>query len=299
MLNAVTVYSRMSVLREMLEAYIQDTLSKEIPYEEVFYALKGGKALRGTLALFMAECLGGDPSIALPIAFALELMHSASLIHDDIIDKSEVRRGRESFWKKYGLEKSIIYPHVLMATAIKYVSKAGIEAVRESMDAWRKAAIGQIWDMEILKGERGVASYIDIVAYKTGAVFEASSVLPLYALGLDGGIISTAKKFGLSLGSAYQILDDLSDIEKGEKSSGSVLKLLEESGGEVYPYALNLFKEELDKILKNAAELSIKLAYYARYSLETFLQETSDETHQKILGIINSRWTYWGLPDYR
>lgn len=299
MITVSLVMSRIKELKDILDSYITSIIIQEELPNEIKYALQGGKEIRGTLALFMADTLAGNPSVALPVAFAMELMHSASLIHDDIIDNSELRRGRESFWKRYGLEKAIIFPHIMMATAIKYVAQAGIKAVLESMDAWRNAALGQIWDMEVLKGGKTSASYLDIISKKTGVVFEAASVLPLYALNFEEKAVKEARNYGLSLGRAYQILDDIIDIEMGKKDSGSVVKLLEEAGEASHSYALKLFKNELDTLFRSSMSLSTQLAYYARYSLEVFLSECQDTSRRLFLDLIEARWDYWGLPAYQ
>jgi len=300
MLSVVALESETKRLRERLRDYIREELYEKEPFlEELVYALEGGKMIRGTLALFVAKALGGDAEPALPIALALELMHSASLIHDDIIDKSEVRRGRASFWKRYGLEKAIVFPHVMMATAIKYVAKAGTRAVIESMDAWYKAALGQLWDMEILKGVEPGVSYLDVISYKTGAVFEASAVLPIYAIQQEESAVEYARVYGLSLGRAYQILDDLVDVEKGVRDSGSVIQLLKESQGNHLDYAEKKFVGEVDRVFESAARLSSSLAYFARYSLELFLRECSCQARRILEDKLESRWRHWGLPDYQ
>ncbi|MEZ0346655.1 MAG: polyprenyl synthetase family protein [Infirmifilum sp.] len=299
MMTLTLLRSRIDELRKMLDSYIRENLSSEIPSEDVLYALEGGKRIRGTLALYIADSLAGNPQKALPVALALELMHSASLIHDDIIDRSYLRRGRESFWKKYGINYAVIFPHIMIATAIKYVAKAGANAVVESMEAWRRAAYGQIWDMQILDGIDPGISYMQIISSKTGAVFEAASVLPLYALGYPEARIADARMFGLALGSAYQILDDLADVEKERRDSGSVVKLLQESRGDPISHGVNLFQNEIDKILKSALKLSSSLAFFARYSLELFLLECKPPTRKRISEIISSRWSYWKLPDYQ
>lgn len=296
MQSAALLESKVTALRAELEHYIEkELLTEHALQEKLMYALRGGKEIRGVLALFIADVLAGDIKPVLPIALALELMHSASLIHDDIIDKSELRRGKESFWKHYGLEEAIIFPHIMMSTAIKYVARAGVKAVTESMDAWYRAALGQLWDIEILKGRDPGVSYAEIISYKTGAVFEASAVLPLYAIQYPESAVEHARLYGASLGRAYQVLDDLVDIENGVMDSGSVVQLLRESNGDPLSYASEIFVKELDACLKSAMALSGDLAYFAIYSLELFLRECRCSVGNTLKEKLYSRWRHW-LP---
>ncbi|QOJ78489.1 polyprenyl synthetase family protein [Infirmifilum lucidum] len=296
---ATLLESRVRALRVELEHYIEKELFKEHALKEkLMYALHGGKEIRGVLALFTAEVLAGDARPALPVALALELMHSASLIHDDIIDKSESRRGKESFWKRYGLEEAIVFPHIMMSTAIKYVARAGVKAVIESMDAWYRAALGQLWDIEILNGRDPGIRYIDIISHKTGAVFEASAVLPLYAVQYPESAVEYARLYGASLGRAYQILDDLVDIENGVRDSGSVVQLLRESDGDPLSYAGKIFANELERCLRSAMALSEELAYFAMYSLELFLRECKCSVGNTLKEELYSRWRLWAPQGY-
>lgn len=300
MTSPLELGQRVEELRHILNMYMSEELSREqIPFtEELSFALQGGKGLRGLLALIVATVVAGDPKPALPVAMAVELMHAASLIHDDVVDEAEQRRGRESFWKRFGLDRAIIFPHVVIATAIKYVAKAGAPAVVESMEAWRKAAIGQIWDTDILKGRDPRVSYLDVISNKTGAVFEAAAVLPLYAANsLEH--VEQARLYGLSLGRSYQILDDVSDYEKGVYDSGSTIQLVRESQGDPLDYAIRLFSAEIDKVLGEALKLSEQLAFFARYSLEQFLNESSGKVKATFSKVLVNRWSYWGLPGYQ
>jgi len=258
-------------LRRGLENYIASETPRLFPgvEEEVGYALAGGKRVRGVLTLYVAEIFGVEG--AEPLAYAIELMHSASLVHDDIVDKALERRGRESLWARYGMGDAVTLPHLMISRAVDLISRAGVDAVRDSMDAWYRAAMGQMWDTWLMEGRRVEAGYLDIVAAKTGAVFEAAVFLPLYAGGRRG-LVGLAKRFGGLLGSVYQVIDDLASLD-GAPDSGSLVALEREAGGDPGGYASTLLGRLLPEMMSAARRLSPRLAGFAAYTIKVFLEE--------------------------
>ncbi|MCC5997982.1 MAG: polyprenyl synthetase family protein [Thermofilum sp.] len=280
-------------LRETLAKYSAEMIKRYFPevYEEASYAIQGGKLIRGSLSLLIARILSSDIEKVLPIAFSIELMHAASLIHDDIADESESRRGRQSFWKKYGLKDAVTFPHIIIPVAITLVAEAGVEAVIESMLQWRKAALGQLWDTRILEGKQVQVAYEQLIEYKTASVFEASCSLPLIALG-KRDLISAGKTYGKSLGMLYQVLDDYADIANNNVDSGSsrlLLMQVKEREG-IKRYVKELASKYFTDIRDASIKLHPSLMDFAVMSMEKFASEAGEsvqhilqEVEEKIL----------------
>ena len=260
-------------LRQRLEAYISSQTPRLFKgfEEEVGYALAGGKRVRGVLTLYFAARLGLTPESSLPYAYAIELMHSASLVHDDIVDKAGERRGRPSLWASYGLGDAVTLPHLMISRAVTLISAAGTPAVRDSMDAWYRAAQGQIWDTRLLEGRSVDAPYIELVKAKTGAVFEAAAFLPLYAAG-HASLVPEAKRYGSLLGAVYQVIDDLASLN-GPPDSGSLVALTREAGGDPEGYAKRLLGSLLPRLFDAASRLDPSLIGFAAYTIRVFLRE--------------------------
>lgn len=268
-----------TALREMLRNYSREKLREYFPevLEEVEYAFQGGKLIRGTLSLLIAKTLSPDVRKVLPIAFAVELMHAASLIHDDIADESPQRRGRPSFWAKYGLEDAVTFPHIIIPVAITLVAEAGVDAVIESMSQWRKAALGQLWDIRLLQGRNVQVPYEQLIEYKTASVFEASCSLPLIALNKKD-LLRVGKTYGRALGMLYQVLDDYADVVNNRIDSGSS-RLLAAQTRDVA--ALNSCVENLAikyfwEVLESSRRLHPSLAEFALLSMEKFASEAGE-----------------------
>jgi geranylgeranyl pyrophosphate synthase len=280
-------------LRETLAKYSAEMIKRYFPevYEEASYAIQGGKLIRGSLSLLIARILSSDIEKVLPIAFSIELMHAASLIHDDIADESESRRGRQSFWKKYGLKDAVTFPHIIIPVAITLVAEAGVEAVIESMLQWRKAALGQLWDTRILEGKQVQVAYEQLIEYKTASVFEASCSLSLIALG-KRDLISAGKTYGKSLGMLYQVLDDYADIANNNVDSGSsrlLLMQIKEREG-IKRYVKELASKYFTEIRDASIKLHPSLMDFAVMSMEKFASEAGksvqhilQEVEEKIL----------------
>jgi len=278
-------------LRETLAKYSAEMIKRYFPevYEEASYAIQGGKLIRGSLSLLIARILSSDIEKVLPIAFSIELMHAASLIHDDIADESESRRGRQSFWKKYGLKDAVTFPHIIIPVAITLVAEAGVEAVIESMLQWRKAAMGQLWDTRILEGKQVQVAYEQLIEYKTASVFEASCSLPLIALG-KRDLISAGKTYGKSLGMLYQVLDDYADIANNNVDSGSsrlLLMQVKEREG-IKRYVKELVSKYFTEIRDASIKLHPSLMDFAVMSMEKFASEAG-ESVQHILQEIEEK----------
>ncbi|MEJ2209544.1 MAG: polyprenyl synthetase family protein [Anaerolineae bacterium] len=181
--------------------------------------IKNGKRLRPLLCLLASQAAGGDPQQALPAAAAVELIHNFSLIHDDIQDGSDFRRGRRAVWNIWGEAQGINAGDGMFALAhlaLQRLSACGVPPERQQAAArvFDQACIdlcqGQFLDMlleDTLDVELDV--YLQMVGYKTAALMAASVGLGAVIASDDPALVEHYHDFGQNLGMAFQFQDDV------------------------------------------------------------------------------------------
>lgn len=186
-------------------------------YQPIKYALSsGGKRLRPVLTLMGADAFGDNAEKAVIPAIGIETFHNFTLLHDDVMDKSDTRRGRATVHKKFNENAAILSGDTMLTLAGEYVSEVDDDKLREVTDTFNRMAIkvyeGQVLDMDFeTETEIPVDDYINMIKLKTGALLGASVKI--------GAIIgkATAKDaelmydFGINIGIAFQIQDDWLD----------------------------------------------------------------------------------------
>lgn len=200
-------------LRAQVEEWLGELeLSPELGglEEPVRYALAGGgKRIRPVLCLATAEAAGGDPDAALPAAAAIELVHSFSLVHDDLpaLDDDEERRGRPTAHVRFGEAHAILAGDALLteafALALRY---SGNEIARELAFATSGMIAGQYLDVNGGRPDRAALNRL-----KTGRLFEASVGCGLWSAGLPRNEQEPWREFGSDYGFLFQAVDDLLD----------------------------------------------------------------------------------------
>ncbi|MEW5825602.1 MAG: polyprenyl synthetase family protein [Candidatus Bipolaricaulota bacterium] len=168
-----------------------------------------GKLVRSSLVLFTIEALGGRRDEALPAAVALELIHGFSLVHDDIQDRDETRRGRPTLWSQYGVAQAINAGDLLHALAAREAARAGAEAALILAAATGRMIEGQSLDLQ-LEARRGAArDVLQMIDGKTGALLSCALELPASLVGAAPKTREALAAAGIALGRAFQIRDDL------------------------------------------------------------------------------------------
>ena len=172
-----------------------------------------GKMLRARLAFLSAAAVGGDPSDAMAGAVAIELLHGASLVHDDIIDGSPERRGLPALHRELGVGRAIAIGDYLILHALSELARC-----HDVADDRRARAMEALvhWGKECCRGEiselgTASAAYEHVARRKTGSLFAAAATLGAILAGASRDQIDTLAAFGLSVGVAYQVSDDLVD----------------------------------------------------------------------------------------
>lgn len=175
--------------------------------------LAGGKRLRPVLTILTARCLGGSGRDIYPLACSLELLHSATLIHDDILDNADVRRGRKSTHLIFGIKRAILAGDALLALANMIVARYDVPAMNYCVaEAILKTASGEVEEIENLRNpEMDEATYLEIIRGKTAFLIQAACSCGAMASGVSRDIQEQGASFGMNLGIAFQLVDDALD----------------------------------------------------------------------------------------
>lgn len=203
-------------------AKIEDVLKREVDlyswsefHAPLHYACEGGKRIRPLILVLSAECIKSksvEPDAYLA-ATAIELLHTESIIHDDIIDEENQRRGKPSFHVKYGYNSSILTADFVLGVILNISSKLkDPRIINELSDAATKMTEGEMMEIKLGK-EMNITEddYIKVLEYKTASLFEASAKIGAIVGGGDEEQVHTMTSFGNLLGIAYQVHDDLID----------------------------------------------------------------------------------------
>jgi geranylgeranyl diphosphate synthase type I len=176
----------------------------------------GGKRLRPIICLLSAEAVGGSRDKAIFTAIAIELLHNASLVHDDIIDENYIRRKNPSNPARYGEKKAIVIGDFLFGLSCEMLARCGVpEVVGLVSSAVSDIAMGQYLEFSLrLQNLKEVTehSYMEVAALKTAAIFMASAASgAMLGCGSEEEI-ENLRNYGKNLGMAFQIQDDILDV---------------------------------------------------------------------------------------
>jgi len=182
----------------------------------------GGKRLRPRLTLLAAEANGADPRDHLPLASYMELIHVATLIHDDVVDRAQTRRGVNATAVDFGNRVSVLAGDYLFAWIFRNVTANYPAPIPHILSA----TLAEITDGEVLQlravRDLGLseAAYVEIVMKKTAALFAASAECGAIMAGGSALRVKALRDFGLYYGIAFQMLDDLLDVTSNEADLG-------------------------------------------------------------------------------
>ncbi|MCF8104964.1 MAG: polyprenyl synthetase family protein [Desulfohalobiaceae bacterium] len=182
----------------------------------------GGKRLRPMLCLLTARALGYEGKDIYPLAAALELIHSATLLHDDILDQAEMRRGKTTAHIVFGVNEAILAGDALLAVANRIVTEyESLPLVRCISQAIYWTAVGEIQEIQQLKEPSlTVEKYMEIVVGKTGYLLQTCCQSGAIMSGSLQEQVEAAKTFGLNLGIAFQLVDDALDYSVSHLNTG-------------------------------------------------------------------------------
>jgi len=193
---------------------------KEPPelYDPIAYTMnQGGKRLRPLLTLLACDLFGGNIEKALYPALSIEVFHNFTLVHDDIMDKAPLRRGKETVFKKWNPDIAILAGDTMFALAYTYALKTDAEIVPEILTVFSKAAIevceGQQYDMNFEQLQSvSIEDYINMIRLKTAVLLGASIEIGAICARANTEDVRNLYNFGIQLGIAFQLKDDLLDV---------------------------------------------------------------------------------------
>jgi octaprenyl-diphosphate synthase len=183
---------------------------------------RAGKRMRPILILLMARNYGSVTDVTQHAAVGLELLHTASLVHDDVVDESRERRGQESVNALYDNKVAVLVGDYILSTALLNVSYTHSEKiVRYLAELGRTLSDGEILQLSSIDNEEiSEETYYNIIKNKTAALFEACSAIGALSAGASDEEVERAKLFGRQLGIIFQIRDDIFDYYNDEKEIG-------------------------------------------------------------------------------
>ena len=181
----------------------------------------GGKRIRPMMTLAGARIAGGSPH-AIGLATAVEFIHSATLLHDDVIDESNLRRGRDTANALWGNEASVLVGDFLFARAFELMVEAGdIKVLGQLANASAQITEGEIKQMTIAgMPDTPQAAYFDVITGKTAILFAAAAAAGARIAGAHDNDVAVMHDYGLQLGLAFQIMDDAMDYAVSSSAMG-------------------------------------------------------------------------------
>ncbi|WP_231128987.1 polyprenyl synthetase family protein [Candidatus Nitrosocosmicus hydrocola] len=246
---------------------IDESLFKEIEcyswsefYLPLKYACQGGKRIRPLILNLAAETVldsninSTSANVAdniFSVSSAVELLHTESVIHDDIIDSDNLRRGQPSFHVKYGYNASILTADFILGIILNISAKANNSLVTQELS---KASIrmseGEMLELRLVKNHSiSQEQYINVIENKTASLFEASAKMGAILANGSENQINALANFGRLLGIAYQIHDDLIDYNNEERLFNILVKQNDEN---------NIFIEIMENTYLNYSDLARK-----------------------------------------
>jgi geranylgeranyl diphosphate synthase type I len=199
---------RRTLVEDRLEAVLDGVEPSELADEVSHVALSGGKRVRPLVTMLACEAAGGATEDAVDFGVGVELVHNASLVVDDVIDQSEVRRGVDSAWTAFGYGPAIIASDGLLGEAFGLFSPEprAMQAATEAM-----IELGEGEATELVAQPTDETEYMELARCKTGALFRAAAELGAIAADADPFTVEAFGEYAERVGVAFQIRDDVLD----------------------------------------------------------------------------------------
>lgn len=269
-------------------------------YEPIEYAMhQGGKRIRPLLALMASELFSGDIEKAKPAAIAIEVLHNFTLLHDDIMDKSPLRRGMPTVYNKYDTSAAILSGDTMYSLACKYLLRSETKLIPDLMECFTQGIIevfhGQAYDMEFEeRNDVKIEEYIEMIRLKTGVLLASALKLGAITAHADKKDMDYLYNFGLNIGIAFQLQDDILDCWSNLEDFGKVTgtDIADNKKTFLYLKSLELADKDDKEVLtkyfsstnfdKQEKEDAIK-AIYHKLNLKVIAQELMQEYNNKAM----------------
>lgn len=174
----------------------------------------GGKRLRPKIVALVGTAAGLPSEVYMPFAYTVELMHTASLLHDDVVDGTEIRRSRPTANQVFGDKPALLAGDFISASAIETMCSLGDMRLALSMvQTIKKMSEGELRELEHTKSfHDSMEVYLDIIYLKTASLFELCSLGPGILAGLPEDVLGSLAAYGRGIGMAFQIVDDIINV---------------------------------------------------------------------------------------
>ena len=198
-------------------------------YEPIEYTLAaGGKRVRPQLAMIACQMFGGKEKEVLPAALALEVFHNFTLLHDDVMDKADVRRGRATVHVKWNENTAILSGDQMLIEAYKLLAGVPAEKLPKVLQLFNKMATeiceGQQYDVDFESQEQvAVEEYLKMIRLKTSVLLATALQIGSYIAGANEQQQETLYQFGINVGLGFQIQDDILDVWGDPKTFGKAV----------------------------------------------------------------------------
>jgi len=265
------IQTYLSEKKKLIDAGLEAILSsEEMPVRRLAQGVRhavfpGGKRIRPILTIAGCDAAGGECPQIVPIACCVELVHSYSLVHDDLpaMDDSDLRRGLPTVHKVVGEGMAVLVGDQLLTLAFQTLACLGgidnskrMQLLRELVSACGTSGLigGQALDLESEEKSVKEESVHEIARRKTGALIEASVAMGAIAGDASDEHLTRLRKYGASIGLAFQIVDDLLDVEGREETLGKPVRSDEEKGKATYPSCIGTkrSRELVEKLTEEA-----------------------------------------------
>ncbi|KAA3659881.1 MAG: polyprenyl synthetase family protein [Calditrichaeota bacterium] len=227
--NSIDLSDKLADYKKRIQNYLSAKINPRRPfslYDPIHYTMSGdGKRLRPALTLLTAEAYACSIEHAIPAAAALELLHNFTLVHDDIMDRDDTRRGRATVHNKWDVNIALLSGDGLVALAYETLLETASERILAVSKLFTQGLIevceGQALDIEFEKRDDVLADeYLEMVGKKTACLLSMCTQIGGLLANTDAINIQHLKQFGWSLGIAFQIQDDLLDITADQHTIG-------------------------------------------------------------------------------
>ncbi len=206
-----------------VERKLKDNAERYAEQEKLGYFLNHGKRLRPLLSVLVFRACGGDGrryESALDLAVAIELQHSASLVHDDIIDGDNRRRSKPSYYRVFGIDDAVLTGHRAIVLGLKKVLGHDPKILDTFLDVWDMSLGGEIEEVKSRKHPlallaRDERRYFDVITNKTASLFAGAAKIGSQEAGAPEELQSLFWEYGKHVGIAYQLADDKLDLTNG------------------------------------------------------------------------------------
>lgn len=282
-------------------------------YEPIEYVLSlGGKRIRPAVTLMACNLFSDNVMQAMNSAIGLEIFHNFTLLHDDIMDRANIRRGKPTVHKKWDDNTAILSGDVMQIEAYKWMTRSPETKLKQILELFSKTAAeiceGQQYDMEFEKRDNvTVDEYIEMIRLKTAVLIAAGCQIGAWIGGADDEDAQNLYDFGNNIGLAFQLKDDLLDVygneaNFGKKIGGDILcnkktfllihamQMAEGSNAEELNYWLkNTNSEESCQKIKAVTEL------YNRLSVKDICEEAINHYYDKAV----ASFSHVRIPDVK